>query len=132
MAGTPPLSAWVKSVCDIMRRSDCARAFQYAELTWTLFLRILESQECAMQNRPRCWGDFQATLEREAALGLSPDEIAFYDALANHETVVLEPFDAILKQIVVEIVQSCATARSWIGRCTKASARGCASWSVGR
>ena len=34
--------------------------------------------------------DFQAALEREAALGLNPDEIAFYDALANNESAVRE------------------------------------------
>lgn len=36
----------VKSICDIMRRSNCAGAMQYVpELTWLLFLRILDEQE---------------------------------------------------------------------------------------
>lgn len=36
----------VKSICDIMRRSNCAGALQYVpELTWILFLRILDEQE---------------------------------------------------------------------------------------
>ena len=36
----------VKSICDIMRRSNCASALQYVpELTWILFLRILDEQE---------------------------------------------------------------------------------------
>lgn len=40
------LSAFVKSICDIMRRSNCASALQYVpELTWILFLRILDDQE---------------------------------------------------------------------------------------
>jgi type I restriction enzyme M protein len=40
------LSTFVKSICDIMRRSNCASALQYVpELTWILFLRILEAQE---------------------------------------------------------------------------------------
>jgi type I restriction enzyme M protein len=40
------LSAFVKSICDIMRRSNCASALQYVpELTWILFLRILDAQE---------------------------------------------------------------------------------------
>lgn len=47
--------------------------------------------------------DFQAVLEREAALGLNPDEIAFYDALANNESAVRELGDDILKKIAVEI-----------------------------
>lgn len=34
------------SVCDILRRSNCAGAMQYVpELTWVLFLRILDETE---------------------------------------------------------------------------------------
>lgn len=45
-ASTQSLSAFVKSICDIMRRSNCASALQYVpELTWILFLRILDAQE---------------------------------------------------------------------------------------
>lgn len=40
------LSTFVKSICDIMRRSNCASALQYVpELTWILFLRILDAQQ---------------------------------------------------------------------------------------
>ena len=40
------LNGAVKSICDIMRRSNCAGALQYVpELTWILFLRILDEQE---------------------------------------------------------------------------------------
>lgn len=36
----------VKSICNIMRRGNCAGALQYVpELTWILFLRILDEQE---------------------------------------------------------------------------------------
>lgn len=36
----------IKSICDIMRRSNCAGALQYVpELTWILFLRILDERE---------------------------------------------------------------------------------------
>ena len=36
----------VKSICNIMRRSNCAGALQYVpELTWILFLRILDERE---------------------------------------------------------------------------------------
>ena len=36
----------IKSICDIMRRSNCAGAMQYVpELTWILFLRILDDRE---------------------------------------------------------------------------------------
>lgn len=44
--GTRSLTSFVKSICDIMRRSNCASALQYVpELTWILFLRILDAQE---------------------------------------------------------------------------------------
>ena len=46
---------------------------------------------------------FQQELERDAALGLNPDEIAFYDALANNESAVRERGDAILKAIAIEL-----------------------------
>lgn len=46
---------------------------------------------------------FQAEMERDAALGLNPDEIAFYDALASNESAVRELGDDILKKIAVEI-----------------------------
>lgn len=40
------VNAAVKAICDIMRRSNCAGAMQYVpELTWILFLRILDERE---------------------------------------------------------------------------------------
>lgn len=40
------LNGTIKSICDIMRRSNCAGALQYVpELTWILFLRILDERE---------------------------------------------------------------------------------------
>ncbi|MBD2156741.1 N-6 DNA methylase [Leptolyngbya sp. FACHB-16] len=40
------LNSYIRSICDIMRRSNCAGAMQYVpEVTWILFLRILEEQE---------------------------------------------------------------------------------------
>ncbi|MDD1621899.1 MAG: type I restriction endonuclease subunit R [Methylococcaceae bacterium] len=49
--------------------------------------------------------EFQAALEREAALGLGRDEITFYDALANNESAVRELGDETLKKIAVEITE---------------------------
>ncbi|KXS53749.1 MAG: type I restriction enzyme, R subunit [Marinobacter sp. T13-3] len=46
---------------------------------------------------------FQEEMERDAALGLTPDEVAFYDALASNESAVRELGDEILKKIAVEI-----------------------------
>lgn len=40
------LNAAIKSICDVMRRSNCAGAMKYVpELTWILFLRILDERE---------------------------------------------------------------------------------------
>jgi type I restriction enzyme M protein len=46
IASTQSLSSYVKAACDILRRSGCAGAMNYVpELTWILFLRILDAQE---------------------------------------------------------------------------------------
>jgi len=45
----------VKGICDIMRRSNCAGALQYVpELTWMLFLRILDEQEAREAEQAYC------------------------------------------------------------------------------
>ncbi len=49
--------------------------------------------------------DFQQEMAREAELGLNPDEVAFYDALANNESAVRELGDDILKTIAIELTQ---------------------------
>ena len=48
---------------------------------------------------------FQGDLAREAELGLNPDEVAFYDALANNESAVREMGDEVLKAIAVELTE---------------------------
>jgi len=46
LATPQSVNAAVKGICDIMRRSNCAGAMQYVpELTWILFLRILDERE---------------------------------------------------------------------------------------
>src|SRR5271157_5521705 len=54
----------VKSICDIMRRSNCASALQYVpELTWILFLRILDERETQEQEEAEAVGaDFSPSL----------------------------------------------------------------------
>ena len=49
--------------------------------------------------------EFREALNRDAELGLQPDEVAFYDALANNESAVRELGDEILKKIAVEITE---------------------------
>jgi type I restriction enzyme M protein len=57
IASTQSLSAFVKSICDVMRRSNCASALQYVpELTWILFLRILDAQEARAREQAEAVG----------------------------------------------------------------------------
>ena len=65
IATTQSLSAFVKSICDIMRRSNCASALQYVpELTWILFLRILDEQETKARDEADAVGaDFSPALQ---------------------------------------------------------------------
>ncbi len=55
----------VKSICDIMRRGNCAGAMQYVpELTWILFLRILDEQEHREEQEHEALGvPFHASLQ---------------------------------------------------------------------
>ncbi len=55
----------VKSICDIMRRGNCAGALQYVpELTWILFLRILDEREEREQHEADALGvPFKPSLE---------------------------------------------------------------------
>jgi type I restriction enzyme M protein len=55
----------IKSICDIMRRSNCAGALQYVPvLTWVLFLRILDERETREAEEADAVGaDFRPSLE---------------------------------------------------------------------
>ena len=59
------LNSKIYAVCDIMRRSNCASALQYIpELTWILFLRILDEQEASEQESASAVGStFTPSLE---------------------------------------------------------------------
>ncbi len=65
LATPQSVDAAVKSICDIMRRSNCAGALQYVpELTWFLFLRILDEREIQEAERARAVGsEFTPSLE---------------------------------------------------------------------
>jgi type I restriction enzyme M protein len=59
------LNSAIWGVCDILRRSNCAGALQYVpELTWILFLRILdETEEIEATNATAVGADFRPSLE---------------------------------------------------------------------
>jgi type I restriction enzyme M protein len=51
------LNQAVKSICDILRRSNCKGAMQYVpELTWILFLRILDEREQKEAEKAQMFG----------------------------------------------------------------------------
>src|SRR6266542_6338117 len=64
-ASPQSLNAAVKAICDIMRRSNCAGALQYVpELTWILFLRILDEREEQEGEHAEALGvEFRTSLE---------------------------------------------------------------------
>jgi len=64
LATPQSVNAVVKSICDIMRRSNCVGALQYVpELTWILFLRILDEREAAEAEAAKAVGaEFTPTL----------------------------------------------------------------------
>lgn len=63
--GQGALNSEIKSICDIMRRSNCAGAMQYVpELTWILFLRILDERESTEAEEAGALGQsFEFSLE---------------------------------------------------------------------
>ena len=60
------VNAVVKNICDIMRRSNCAGALQYVpELTWILFLRILDETETREAEEAEAVGiDYRPSLDK--------------------------------------------------------------------
>jgi type I restriction enzyme M protein len=85
----------IKSICDIMRRANCQGAMQYVpELTWILFLRILDEMEtqdadnAEMQGReyqlslesPYRWCDWAAKKPDDKENSNDPDTFNGHDA----------------------------------------------------
>ena len=57
VSGPSELNAAIRRVCDVLRRSKCAGAMQYVpELTWILFLRVLDEKEQEHQNEAEAVG----------------------------------------------------------------------------
>ncbi len=65
LATQQSVNATVKSICDIMRRSNCAGALQYVpEVTWILFLRILDERELYEAEETKAvGGEFKPSLK---------------------------------------------------------------------
>lgn len=84
------LDSAIWGVCDILRRSNCAGALQYVpELTWILFLRILdESEEIEARNARVVGAEFRPSLEapyrwRDWAAPGAPERRRMVEATTN-------------------------------------------------
>ncbi len=80
------VNAAIWSICDILRRSACTSALQYVpELTWLLFLRILDEQEQHEAETAEIVGeDFQPSLSEPYRWR---DWAAPYDETGEHPPV---------------------------------------------
>ena len=66
LATQQSVNSAVKAICDIMRRSNCAGALQYVpELTWILFLRILDEREAREAEEAKAVGaSFRPSIQK--------------------------------------------------------------------
>ena len=95
------LNSEIKAICDIMRRSNCAGAMQYVpELTWLLFLRILDIKEKNEAEAadvlgndfipsivsPYCWSDW-GKKEGETRTKLSEGTLNAYFDFINQKLI---------------------------------------------
>lgn len=57
LSGPQALNQAVWQICDVLRRSNCGSALQYVpELTWILFLRVLDEQEAIERDEAEALG----------------------------------------------------------------------------
>ena len=92
----------IKAVCDIMRRGNVASALQYVpELTWIMFLRILDETEdreeqeadavgasyASSLKKPYRWKDWAAPLERQDAKPNKRKELEDWIAAGKRKTI---------------------------------------------
>ncbi len=125
LATQASVNAAVKAICDIMRRSNCAGALQYVpELTWILFLRILDEREAREAEEAEAVGaEFRPSLEapyrwqdwaapegakrRELRLGTLGAFMAFVnDDLLPHLKALREMPNATPRQKVISQIMS--------------------------
>ena len=71
--------------------------------------------------------DFQDALKRDEELGLSPDEVAFYDALAEKPEVLEAMGSETLKSLATELTEKLRKAPALTGRFVRVSAQRCVS-----
>ena len=125
------LNAKIKSICDIMRRSNAAGALQYVPiLSWLLFLRILDEREESEQNEARAigvsftsslvypyrWRDWASPTGQkrlELQNGMAGDVFKFvnYDLLPHLKSFKDNPNTTPRQKIISEIVSGIESAK---------------------
>jgi len=106
------LDTYVWGICNILRRSNCAGALQYVpELTWILFLRILDDREAQEADAAEAVSaPFTPSLKTPTAgrIGLLPTERS-----ASHcSTAPWVPSSASSMASCCPISRGCETART--------------------
>jgi type I restriction enzyme M protein len=110
----------VKSICDIMRRSNCAGAMKYVpELTWILFLRILDEREAreadeaaalglpfmpslASPYRWRDWADSACALRQDKKASVW--KFLHEDLLPHLHALEKQPSASVRQKVISEIM----------------------------
>lgn len=72
--------------------------------------------------------DIRAARERGEEAGLTDEEIAFYDALAENDSAVQAMGDEKLRVIAHELLRACVRTPQWTGHTERPHALGCGCW----
>ena len=131
LASQASINSKISAVCDIMRRSNCASALQYIpELTWLLFLRVLdereslEAEEAAAVQVPfqpsvespyrwQDWADPNGDKRKELQSGVLGETLAFVneDLLPKLHSLAAQPRAAPRQRVIGQIIQAVESVR---------------------
>ena len=125
LSGQKSVNEAVKSICDIMRRGNVTSAVQYVpELTWILFLRVLDEVEQKSQDemealghaytpplnapyRWRDWADPEGGKRKQLEAGSSGDVFAFVnEELIPYLKELKDCSGATVRQVVISEIMS--------------------------
>ena len=131
LASQASINSKISAVCDIMRRSNCASALQYIpELTWLLFLRVLdereslEAEEAAAVQVPfqpsvespyrwQDWADPNGDKRKELQSGVLGETLAFVneDLLPKLHSLAAQPRAAPRQRVIGQIMRAVESVR---------------------
>ncbi|MBI4027739.1 MAG: N-6 DNA methylase [Verrucomicrobia bacterium] len=125
--GQGSVNAAVKAICDVMRRSNCAGAMKYVpELTWILFLRILDEREAreaeeaqalglpfasslAAPFRWRDWADKDSAMRQDK--NASVWKFVHEELLPHLKTLEKQPGATARQKVISEVMSSVERSR---------------------